>query len=238
MRTIQLTSSLITFWSDVVFLEAALRATPETEALAAPVTEVLDDFPKILQRDLNTRRGVLQESARGSVADASLDTGIRQLFNGVLHLVGQNRKRAEFTTLFNEHIGAVVRHALRKQIDVADGLVGKLAVKIYPDDFRTRFVELLRPLVAHGRSVIEAQRQAEVGRVDGRIDVKAWKEEVNAIRLSVYAQLLTIASQTGRKRSWAEVFFLRSPTRKPAGSDEPDDIIDEDDDEDPPEPQT
>ncbi|HSO00326.1 MAG TPA: hypothetical protein VLS89_18665 [Candidatus Nanopelagicales bacterium] len=215
MREIPLNRSLFVFWEDVVFLESALLASDETSALAAPVTDVLDQFPTILERHLGTRRTVIQASARGSVADAGIDGGIRELFSGVLHLVGQNRKAVEFTTLFNSHIGDVVRHALRKQVEVGDELVRKLGMKIYADDFRARYLGVLQPFLARGKSVIEEQRQAEVARVEGRLDVQGWKEEANAIRLSIYSQLLSLAAQTKRKKAWAEAFFVK-PSRRGA----------------------
>src|SRR5690349_4236140 len=137
MRSIPFSSSVLKFWQDLVFLEAALLADDTTKHLGAVITPVLDEFPAILQKDLDTRRSVIQASARAFVADTRIDDVIRGLFSSVLALVQQNRKRQEFTTLFSTHIGDVVRHALRKQIDVAKDLSDKLAMKIFPDALRT-----------------------------------------------------------------------------------------------------
>src|SRR5262249_40460248 len=137
MRSIPTSSSVLRFWQDLVFLEAALLADDETKPLASVITPVLDEFPAILQKDLDTRRGIIQANARAFVADTRIDDAIRGLFSAVLALVQQNRKRQEFTTLFPTHIGDVVRHALRKQLDVAKELADKLALKIFPDALRT-----------------------------------------------------------------------------------------------------
>lgn len=233
MRTISISRSIITFWEDLVFLEAALLATDQTKPLAAPVTEALEEFTATLKTDLDTRRGLLQCSARGSVADAELDTGLRGLFSAVLHLVKQDRKRPEFTTLFSTHIGNVVRHGLRRQLDIAEQLRAKLSLSIYPDALRDEQQALLEPLVAKGRAALEDQHKAELSRVAGRLDARAWKDEANAVRLSVYGELLTMASKAGRKKEWAEAFFLRRTEGVEAGeagerdadggeSDEPD----------------
>jgi hypothetical protein len=228
MRTIPLSRATLDFWEDLVFLEAALLAEDETRELAAPVTAAIQEFMGTLLRDLESRRALIQSSARLSVTDARLDFGIRGLFSGTLHLVGQNRKRVEFTTLFSTHIGAVVRHALKRQVEVARDLLDKLLLPHYPEEFRTAQVAALRPLITRGAQVLEEQRQAELARVNGRIDLRTWKEEANAVRLSVYAALLALAAQTGRGKQWPEVFFKPpSGTRNSADDDNEDPPIDE-----------
>ncbi len=227
MRAIPPSRSILVFWEDLTFLEAALLADEETRELAPPVTATIDVFTQTLQRDLDTRRSQIQSSARASVGDALLDHGIRGLFSSTLHLVGQNRKQAAFTTLFSTHIGEVVRHALGRQVEIARELLGKLTLSHYPEEFRAAQTVALQPLIARGAAVLEERRQAELARTAGRIDVQAWKEEANAVRLSIYASLLALAAQTGRGKPWAEVFFQQKSTRvsndsddEPAGGDE------------------
>jgi hypothetical protein len=190
-------------------LSLALLADDETKKLAVFITPVLDEFPAILQRDLDTRRSVIQASARAFVADARIDNAIRGLFSAVLALVQQNRKAQQFTTLFSTHIGDVVKHALRKQIEVAKELVEKLSLKIFPDDLRSSQAKLLNAVIKRGKAVLEEVRKAALARVDGRIDIRTWKEEANAARLTVYGQLLAIAAKTGRGKAWADGFFPR-----------------------------
>ena len=219
MRAIPTSRSTVTFWEDLIFLEAALLADEETRDLAAPVTSLIDEFMPTLHRDLDTRRSLIRTSARMSVADARLDFGIRGLFSDTLHLVKQNRKRVEFTSLFSTHIGAVVRHALKRQVEVARDLLDKLLLSHYPEEFRSAQILALQPLIARGAEVIEEQRQAELARVNGRIELRTWKEESNAVRLSVYASLLALAAQTGRGKQWAEVFFKQKGS-VPEGEEE------------------
>jgi hypothetical protein len=220
MRTIPTSRSILAFWEDLIFLEAALLADEETQALAAPVTAQITAFMQTLQRDLDTQRVVIQSSARTSVADARIDLGIRGVFSATLHLVGQNRKRPEFTTLFSTHIGAVVRHALKRQVEVARDLLDKLLLDQYPAAFRSAQILALQPLIAGGTQVIEEQRQAELARVGGRIELRTWKEEANAVRLSMYASLLSLAAQTGRGKQWAEVFFKPQSATRSSDDDE------------------
>ena len=209
MRTIRISSSVLTFWQDLVFLEAALLAEEQTKPLAGLVTSVLAEFPAILQKDLDTRRALIQASARSFVADAGVDSVIRRLFSGVLALVEQNRQRPEFTTLFSSHIGDVVRHALRRQLEVAKTLADKLGLSLYDKTFSAPHLGALNAAVQHGSAAIEEARQAELGRAQGRIDIRAWKDEANAVRLTVYGQLLGLAAKNGRGKPWAEGFFPR-----------------------------
>lgn len=220
MRAIPLSRSILTFWEDLTYLEAALLADEETSALAAPVTATIDVFTPTLQRDLDTRRSQIQSSARTSVADARIDLGIRGLFSATLHLVGQNRKHPAFTTLFSTHIGEVVRHALGRQVEIARDLLDKLSLPHYSDEFRALQTVALRPLVTRGAEILEERRQSELARTAGRIDVQTWKEEANAVRLSIYASLLSLAAQTGRTKAWADVFFQQKSARPSADTDD------------------
>jgi hypothetical protein len=226
MRAIPPSRSILSFWEELTFLEAALLADEETSALAAPVTAAVEEFMPTLQRELGTRRSVIQSNARTSVADARIDLGIRGLFSATLHLVGQNRKMPAFTALFTTHIGEVVRHALGRQVEIARDLLDKLSLPHYTPEFRAAQAAALEPLIARGAAVLEEQRAATLARAAGRLDVRAWKDEANAVRLSVYASLLAIAAQTGRNKAWAEAFFPSKNTAPADGADK-DEPVDE-----------
>jgi hypothetical protein len=90
----------------------------------------------------------------------------------------------------------------------------------YSAEFRATHEAALAPLVARGVEVLEEQRQAELTRVGGRLEVRAWKEEANAVRLSIYASLLSLAAQTGRGKAWAEAFFPRKNAAAADGGEE------------------
>lgn len=221
MRTLSASSSVLVYWQNLVFLEAALLADPETKDLAALVTPVLNQFQTVLQIDLDTRRAIVQASARAFVADADIDDRIRRLHSGMLNYVGQNRKDPAFTTLFSTNISDVVRHALKKQIEVAVELTDKLAIKIYPDDLRTTHTKAITTSVKRGKVVLDEVRKAENARTEGRLDIRTWKEEINALRLAVYGQLLALSAKSGRGKPWAEGFFPKAPSP----SDEADDTV-------------
>lgn len=210
MRRIDPSRALLVYWSDLVYHEAALLADDEAKHLAGPVTQMLDDYNRISQLDLDSRRTVLKASAKSVIADIHLDEHIRKLHSATLFLVGQMRKRPEFKTLFSETIDKVVRFALKRQVEMADDLVNKLGLKMYSDEFRNAHMGPLQALVVAGRSVLGEVRAAEIGRTEARLDIRAWKDDVNALRLANFGELMTIAAKTNRPRDWAEAFFRKS----------------------------
>jgi len=209
MRTLSLAFGLLLFWEDLVYLEASLLADEETKSLAGPVTALLDEFDNVWKSDMDTRRLILQAFARNGVADRNLDGGIRDLFSGALHLVKQDRQKAQFTTLFKTHIGNIVKYALRRQVEIAEELLGKLGLDLYSDSFRGEHTPRLTALINAGKEALAGQKQAEIGRVDGRLKTQAWKEDANGVRLSVHGELSTIAGKKGYGKAWVESFYLK-----------------------------
>jgi hypothetical protein len=208
MRKLDPARAILVFWADLTYHEAALLADDDAKHLAPPVSKALEDFNAIFKIDLDTRRGVLKANAKSSVADAHLNERIRKLHSATLYLVDQVRKRPEFNSLFSESIDKVIRFALKRQVDVAEKLIETLGLKIYSDDFRSAHVGALQTLVTKGRSILGEVRTAELARTEARIDIRAWKDDVNALRLANYGELTTIAAKTGRQRDWAEAFYL------------------------------
>jgi len=212
MRRIDLSRAILIFWSDLVYHEAALLADDEAKHLAPPVTKALDEFNSILQLDLDTRRNDLKASAQASIADAHLNDALRQLHSATLFLVRQDRKREEFKTLFSQSIDKVIQYALKRQIEVAAAIVDKLGLKMYADDFKTPHVGPLQTLIGKGKTILDVVRTAALARTEARLDIRAWKEDANAIRLANYGELVAIAGRTDRKRDWADAFFLSAKT--------------------------
>lgn len=208
MRKIDPARAILVFWADLTYHEAALLADDDAKHLAPAVSKALDDFDAVFKIDLDTRRGVLKANAKSSVADAHLNERIRKLHSAALFLVNQVRKRPEFNSLFSESIDKVIRFALKRQVDVAEKLVETLGLKIYSDDFRTAHVGALQTLVTKGRTILGEVRSAELARTEARLDIRAWKDDVNALRLANYGELTTIAATTGRQKDWVEAFYL------------------------------
>lgn len=131
-----------------------------------------------------------------------------KLHSATLFLVDQVRKRPEFTSLFSDTIDKVVRFALKRQVEVAEGLVETLGLKLYADDFRNAHLGPLQALIGAGRTVLGEVRSAEIARTEARLDIRAWKDDVNAILLANYGELTSLGAKAGRARDWADAFFM------------------------------
>lgn len=220
MRRIDPSRSILVFWADLTYHEAALLADDEAKHLAPPVSKALDDFTVILNLDLDTRRAVLKTTAKSGVVDIHIDGRIRKLHSAALFLVNQVRKQPEFKSLFSETINKVVRYALKRQVEVAEKLIETLGMKMYSDEFRMAHLPDLQTLVAAGKTVLGEVRAAEMSRTEARLDIRAWKDDANALRLANYGELVANGAKTGRTRDWADAFFLNTKSAAAVGDDD------------------
>jgi hypothetical protein len=224
MQTLSKGSSAQVYWEDLVFLEAALLASPDTAALAGAVTEVLAEYEGLQARKLAVRRAQLQARARASVADAMLDGGLRSLRNAALFLVQHRRDDPAYRALFKGTLEDEIKHALRRQVEVAQQKVDALSLQLFDEAFRQANRPGLMALVEQGRAVLQSGREASFAAADHKLTEDAWKEEVAAVRQAVYGQLMTLGAQKGLGKKWAEAFFdgglsgLEDPSAQPAGA--------------------
>ncbi len=209
MRVIDTKFSLISFWQQLVFTEAALLAHPDTAALAAPFTTLIEAFQAVHGADLKTRRTVLQAQAHAVIADQNLDDGVRKVHSDALSEVVQDRSHAIFKALFKSDIGATVRFALARQIPVVQQLVTDLALSIIPASLKPHIAKL-ESLIEAGQQVLTKRKETAFERTEANLNAMTWREDVNAVRLTTYGALLGIAAKTRRPKAWAESFFMQS----------------------------
>jgi hypothetical protein len=159
--------------------------------------------------DLATRRALLQAQAHETIADQNLDDGLRKLHSDTLSEVTQDREDPIFKALFSSDIGATVRFALARQLTVAQQLVTNLSLSIIPPALKSHIAKL-EQLIAAGQAVLQQRKTAAFGRTEANLGTLAWKDDVNAVRLTAYGALLGIAAKTRRPKTWAESFFMSS----------------------------
>jgi hypothetical protein len=216
VRILELDRAVLYFWADLVFLEAALLAREGTRHLAAPITAHLATFPQIFQTGLEGERQVLQAAALAAVADGDLDDVLRLAHSNALDEVTQDRKAPFFVLLFPEHIGNLVRHALAAQVAVVEGFIGRLASSLVPEAYRTRWQVRLNTALEAGKAALGVRRQAAFAQAETRLTVQGWKEEANALRRTVWADLLKLGANRRDGKEWSEQFFLRRTTKRKA----------------------
>ncbi len=208
------------YWEDLIYLEAALLADPQTQDLAAVITEVLDDGTKLMDYELKATRLRLQAKAKGAVADGGLDDGLGDAHNDTLHHAGQDRKHVAYKTLFQDRLSKLVRYALSRQIEVVEGIVKKLSFNVLPEELTKRHTQALSDLLAKARTALEAIENTELDTARLRLKIDAWKQDANAARNAVHGELSTLAANTKRPRSWADRFFKPADIDSPEADDE------------------
>jgi hypothetical protein len=227
MRALPLDRSQVTFWDDLVFLEAALLAGPGTALLAARVGEHLERHDVVAAAYKAGRRALLQASARARMADEALDDELRTLHSAALHATRQDHTAPAYVTLFPDGLSWLLRHGLEQQVALAAGIVDRLGLRLYDEAFRAAHVPALEAAIAAGREALEARRRAETRRESARLEVQAWKEEANALRLGVFSELLAVAARERRGRAWAEAFFMPVAGRRRAAGEDAEPAADE-----------
>lgn len=207
MQVIPMGRSPFVFWEELVFVEASLLAVAETAHLAALVTEHLERFEVIWGQELKSRRTQIQARALGRIRDLLLDGGIRALHNAALFLVSQNRSDKSFAVLFPEDLRATIRFALKRQIEVADTIVQRLGLDIFADTLRAPHSDNLKALISQGQQALAQRDQAELTRLQSRLNMTDWKQDANAIRTAIHGRLTELAAQKRYPNDWPEAFF-------------------------------
>lgn len=208
MRLIRSSASLLVYFDELVYLEAALLARPDTAQLASHVSALLDRWQPLFDRHLSARREAAQINARVAVADLNLDVGLRGLYSAALAHVLQNRQDPAFRGLFTDTIAVLVRPGLQRQVQVAGEVLQRLLdLQVVPQGLRDGFAAPLQAAIELGTKTLAARVAAEVARVGHRFDVESFKTEVNALRTALYGELLQRGAATGNAKDFADAFF-------------------------------
>ncbi|TKD12474.1 hypothetical protein [Polyangium fumosum] len=203
MRKIPLSHGMITFLDELEYSEAGLAADPEAAHLAAPFHDAIAKWESLFKKEREGRRDVTRAEAVVAVRNAGLD-GLTTRFAAATRafaapLLGKMFRDAT--------PGQFIRQALRVQCEKTRDVILTEIGKLEP---------------GHGLAVFGPQLDASVGAAFSALDVRAktkgnrqvvanetdeWKEGVNALRTTTYAELLKIAVMNKYPKSWVESFF-------------------------------
>ena len=172
-----------------------------------------------MSRELPARFGIAPHAARKLVrlyiglgvafavlSVALIVTGVAAVTD-VLAEAGGDRKSAFFRRFFSVAPSQFVRQPLRKQCETTLNVVIAELDKLDPKHALRAFAPPLSSLAKAALKALDARNKAKGERTTGSNDVDEWKEGVNALRLTTYAELLKIAADKGYSRAWAESFF-------------------------------
>ncbi len=203
IRTIQPNESLDTIWAELVYTEARLLSgAPKHAPMIA----------KLIARQADVRAGQLDQWRAEIVAQAAVDDAddglddlVDDLDNELVHAEKGDRgprHRHYFKNPRNE----VVRLGLASELEV---------VRTWPESLKGEkekaVLKLATPFaetIAQGDDAIE--RRAKAGAATGAHRVREilrFIDDVNAARLGLYGQLVTLGQEQGRPANWASRFF-------------------------------
>ncbi|MDC0746149.1 hypothetical protein [Polyangium mundeleinium] len=209
MRQIPLSYGLLYFLDDLEFTEAALAADEDAALLAPPFTEAIGEWEGLFAQERAARRGVTRAEAVVAVRNERLDSLTKRFGAAV---------RAFAPELLGKFFGGAapgqfVRKGLRAQCEKTRDVLLPEAKKLGPHHELTPFAAPLDPVSNAALAALDVRTKAKGNRQIVSNETDEWKEGINALRTTTYAELLKIATTKKFPKSWVESFF-----RKPDGA--------------------
>jgi hypothetical protein len=218
MRQIPISHGLILFLDDLEYTEAALLASDDTADLAPSFSEEIEAWAGTFQKERAARRDVTRSEAVVSVKNVTLDVTTTRFGVGVL-AEATDRKSSFFRRFFSVVPSEFVRRPLRKQAETTLQVVVAEIGKLAPDHPLRAFLAPLKTQAQAALDALDARTKAKGARSVSAHEVEEWKEGVNTLRLSTYAELLKRAADGAKGRPWADAFF-RADAATSAADDE------------------
>jgi hypothetical protein len=223
MRQIPLATSLSVYLDDLEYTEAALHAEPETAELAQPFHEAIAQWPDIFQRQRGAWRDIIRAEAVVAVRNGQIDHTTRRFGGGVLAEAGQDRKSTFFRRFFPMAPSEFIRQGLRAQCERTRNVILPELEKLDASNPLRTFAKPLAEGVKAALAALTTRSKAKGEAAIAAADVEEWKEGINQLRRSTYAELMKRAADQKYPREWPEMFF-RSASQQP-GEDEADETV-------------
>ena len=207
MRKLSPSAALLVYLESLEYSEAALAADDETSDLAGPFTDMLAEWEGIFKKEREGRRNVIRANATVAVRNAQLDAKTLRFGASALAEAGNDRKSPFFRRFFTTAPSVFVRTTLRKQCETTLNIFVVELDKLDKKHPLRAYIPPLTDLAKAALKALDVRNKVMSDRTMSANDVTEWKEGVNALCLSTYAELLKIASEKGYGRSWADTFF-------------------------------
>ncbi len=207
MRQIPLSASLLTYLEELEFSEAALGADDDAKPLAAAFTGELGSWESVFKKERESRRNVIRAEAAVSVRNQQLDETTSR-FGGVVMVEAKgDRTSTLFRRFFASAPSVFIRQGLRKQCErTRDTILTELG-KVDDTSPLKAFVAPFKAGVELAFGALDGRAKAKADRGIVAHDIEEWKEGVNQLRTTTYAELLKIAVQQSHSKAWVNGFF-------------------------------
>jgi hypothetical protein len=202
MEKIPLTFGLPIFADHLEHSDAALSADPDTQDLAKPFQDMLEAWEDRYKEQRAARRAVIRAQAVVGVTSKRLDDT-----TGRLAALTRGVAPALLGRLFSMAPSVFLRRPLRDRCDQTRNVILVELAKLDGAHPLKPFATQLEGLVNTVLGAVDGRAKAKGERKIRSNDIKAWKESVNDLRTTTYAELLKIAVAKGYPRDWVESFF-------------------------------
>jgi hypothetical protein len=216
MRKIPLSYSLLYYLEELEHTEAALSADSDAAVLVKPFTNALAEWDDVFKNERAARRSVIRAEAVVAVRDGRLDD-LTMRFAALVRALDPGLLDRLFTLAPGRFIRRGLRQQCEKTRDVIVVELDKLPAKNQLKPYGAMFKEGLEGALTalDERSKVKGSRQSTAS------DVDEWKEGINALRTTTYAELLKIATEKGLSKAWVEMFFRATSSPSPSEEAEP-----------------
>jgi hypothetical protein len=214
MRKVPLNRSLLHFLEEIEFSDAALAADPDAAPLAVPFQDAIAEWESIFKAERLARRNIVRSEALVAIANERLDAATMQ-FGALARVAAPDVLDRCFTVA----PGKFVRTNLRKQCESTKNVILPEIARLADDHPCKPFGTRLDGLATNAVTCLDDRAKAMGNRQSSANDVLEWKEGINALRTTTYAELLKVAVTKGYPKSWAESFFRQADDDSDAEAD-------------------
>ncbi|MDI1475997.1 hypothetical protein [Polyangium sp. y55x31] len=210
MRQIPITYGLLYFLDELEFSESALAADEDAATLAVPFAEAISEWEGLFAQERAARRAVTRAEAVVAVRNERLDSLTKRFAAAV---------RAFAPELLGKFFGGTapgqfVRKGLRAQCEKTRDVLLPEAGKLGGNHELSPFAAPIDKVSKAALDALDVRTKAKGNRQIVSNETDEWKEGINALRTTTYAELLKIATAKKLPKTWVESFFRKPDATK------------------------
>jgi hypothetical protein len=207
MKLLPLSGSLEIYADELTFTDAALSANPLTVDLAGAVRTKIESWDPMFKASRDSTREITRSNAVVAVRNAQIDETTRLMGGALLVDANQDRKSTLFRRIFPVAPSELIRWGFLEQLNQTRNVILPELTKLPATAKARAFLEPLTALATAGTEALQRRLEVWGAKSSVRLDVEEWKRGANALRTTVYAELLKLGAANGYTRAWADSFF-------------------------------
>jgi hypothetical protein len=165
----------------------------------------LTEWESLFKKERLARRSIVRAEAVVAVCNERLDSATMQF---VAMARATNPDLLE--RCFKIAPGKFIRRNLRAQCESTQSVIVPEIAKLETNHPCKTFGPKLDSVASNALASLDNRTQAFGNRQSATNDILEWKEGINALRTTTFAELLKIATAKGLPKSWVESFFRQA----------------------------